>query len=93
MKQEQLRETIKSKGYNFFDNSVNLIAERTSDNFTNKFSDYLHLAYHDYKQNQKQVVTIPQTTVAGTLGNGGALNPITTGGLNIKTNQQEYIKL
>lgn len=92
MKQDELRETIKSKGYNFFDNSVNLIGERTSDNFTNKFTDYLHVAYHDYKCNQKQVVTIPQTTVAGTLGNGGALNPITTGGINVATGQQEVVK-
>lgn len=92
MEQEKLREIIKGKGYNFFDNSVNLIGERTNDDFTNTFTDFLHVAYHDYKQNQKRVLTIPQTTKAGTKGNGGALNPISTGGLNIKTNQWEYIK-
>lgn len=92
MNQEELRTIIKDKGYKFFDKSVNLIGERTSDKFTNEFSDKLHIAYYDQNQNKNMVLTIPQTTKAGTLGEGGVYKPLTAGGLNVSTGQQEYIK-
>lgn len=91
MTYDQLRTAVKNKGYTFFDNSVNLIGVRTDDVFDNQFSDFLHVAYTDYATNQKKVLTLPWTTLAGTLGKGGVYKPLTVGGTNVKTNKWEVV--
>lgn len=72
---EQIEKSVLSKGYVFNKrpNFVNFIWERTSDNITNKFTDFLHICYN------LQVLTIPATTKAGT--NGAFLAPRTVEGI------------
>lgn len=79
----ELKSVIENKGYRFFNDSINLIGERTSDVFTNQFTDYLHIA------NKGTVETISWTTKAGTYY---VENPLTAWGTNIKTLQYENIQ-
>lgn len=88
---EELKSTMERKGYAFFTNSINLIGERTDDVFDNRFSDYLHIAYRDHLTGKRLVLTIPWTTLAGTLGKGGVLDPLTVGGMNVATGRWETI--
>jgi hypothetical protein len=83
-------------GHIFFDNSVNLIAVRKDNFFDNGFTDILHVAYRDYDYSafdpkKNRLLSIPWTTLAGSLGNGGALNPKSATGLNTKTLQWETL--
>lgn len=87
---EELRAACKAKGYSFFEKSLNLIGERTDDTFDNKFSDFLHVAYTD-ANGSKGVLTIPWTTLAGTLGKGGVFKPVTAAGLNVATGAWESV--
>ena len=79
---EQLEQSCVRMGYKFFHGSVNLIGERTSDIFTDSFTDRLHLAIN------KRVISIPRTTKAGLYY---VKNPVTAYGLNIKTGAYENI--
>lgn len=76
---EQLKNALTKKGYSFFENnlSLNFIWERTSDDFTNKFTDFLHIAYKEDGVNK--VFTIPATTKPGL--KGSVLNPTTVEGI------------
>lgn len=73
-----LKQVCQKKGYSFFENgdyNLNIIAIRENDVFENTFSDTLHIAYK--VNNIWQLMTIPFTTLAGTLGVGGEQNPLT----------------
>jgi hypothetical protein len=76
---DQLREALMRKDYKFFTGhyDLNCIWERTSEEFTNRFTDYFHLAYDVH--GEKKVLTIPATTKPGL--KGSVLSPITSGGL------------
>lgn len=86
---KQIKDTVIAKGYKWFDNnlSLNCIWERTNDLFTNKFTDFLHVAY--VKDSSEIVLTIPATTKAGL--KGAVLEPTTVEGVTgtavIKPNQ------
>lgn len=70
---------LNEKNYIFFENgkyNLNIIAVRDSDNFTNKFDDYLFVIYRD-EWNQFRMISLPWTTLAGTRGFGGEQNPLT----------------
>jgi hypothetical protein len=79
---EQMRETCKALDYPFFergDFNLNLHAIRKQSpngvDFSNTFDDELRLSY---KENGVwKLVRTKWTTLAGTLGQGGALNPLT----------------
>lgn len=74
----QLRAVLKKKGYAFFESgefNLNIIAIREDDKFENKFSDTLHIVYKVF--GKWRVLTLPWTTLAGTLGFGGEQNPLT----------------
>ncbi len=74
----QLKTICQKKGYAFFENgdyNLNIIFVRKDDIFDNRFSDTLYIAF---KINGIwQLLTIPCTTLAGTLGVGGEQNPLT----------------
>jgi hypothetical protein len=72
---EQIEKTMLFKNYVFDNrpNFANFIWERTSDEVTNKFTDFLHVAYN------LQVLSIPATTKAGS--NGAFYKPPTVEGL------------
>lgn len=75
---EQLRATCKRLKYAFFekgDFNLNIIAVRENDIFENAFSDTLYIAYK--VKGVWQLLTLPWTTLAGTLGIGGEQNPLT----------------
>lgn len=80
---EQLEQTCKAMGYKFFYNSTNIIGERTSDLFTDNFTDYLHIVKNN------KVTTIPWTTKAGLFY---VKNPVTAWGTNVKTGVYECLK-
>ena len=73
---EQLEQSIKSLGYKWFYNSVNIIGERTNDTFTDLFTDNIHIAIN------KMVYTYPASTKAGL---SYVMNPVTAYGTNVKT--------
>lgn len=76
---DDIKKAVEAKGYRFFENnkSLNFIWERTSDEFTNKFTDFLHVAY--VEGGQKKVLTIPVTTKPGL--KGSVLAPVTVRGV------------
>ena len=77
---ENIKETLESLSYKFFDSgdfNVNSVWERTSDVFTNKFTDFWHLAFRE--NNVPKVVTIKASTKAGL--KGAVLNPLTVDGV------------
>lgn len=91
---DEIRSRQLQCGHQFFDNSVNLIAVRHDNFFDNGFTDTLYLAYRDYgcaitDPNRNQLISIPWTTLAGSLGHGGALHPKQARGFNITTQQWE----
>lgn len=75
-----LKLAMKRKGYVFFeqgDYNLNIIFERTSDTFTNKFDDWMYIAY---KINGRETVNIiPATSKPGLYGHGTATDPIPGG--------------
>lgn len=77
---EKLEQTIKSLGYKWFYNSVNIIGERTSDTFTDLFTDSIHIAINN------KVYTYPASTKAGL---SYVMNPVTAYGTNVKTGVYE----
>jgi hypothetical protein len=83
MTYEQLEQTVKSLGYKFFNNSINMIGERTNDVFTDNFTDKLHVAHSG------KIFTIPWTTKPGSYY---VKNPVTAYGTNITTGAWENIQ-
>lgn len=83
MEYSRLEQTIKSLNYKWFNNSVNIIGERTNDIFTDFFTDYIHIAVNN------QVHTFPASTKAGILY---VKNPLSAYGTNVKTGVYENIK-
>ncbi|MFN4914084.1 MAG: hypothetical protein ACK5FT_02085 [Sphingomonadales bacterium] len=97
---EETFETIRDRqlacGHIFFDNSVNLIAIRKDNFFDNGFTDILCVAYRDYDYSafdpkKNRLLTIPWTTLAGSLGPGGILHPRKASGLNTQTLKWESL--
>lgn len=88
---QDVKELVLSKGHDFFDNSVNLIGVRKDNFFDNGFTDSLYIPYTDHKTGEKKLEVLPWTTLAGSLGRGGALDPLTVGGVNIKTGKWEVV--
>jgi len=78
---DEIKAKVLSMNYEFFEGELNLnmIWERTSNVFTNKFSDFLHIVYQ--KGGQNLVLTIPATTKPGLNGAGAILNPPTVHGI------------
>jgi len=78
---DDIKNRVLALNYEFFEGELNLnmIWERTSNIFTNKFSDFLHIAYQQNGQNL--VLTIPATTKPGLNGEGAILNPPTVHGI------------
>lgn len=75
-----LKTELESRDYIFFDKgdyNINIIFERTSDEYSNMFTDKLHIAYRE--NGVPKVVTIRATTKPGL--KGSILNPITVGGV------------
>ena len=71
-----IKQVMQEKGYEFYEEEgkVNLIAVRMDNIFDNKFSDKLFIIQ---KIDGKSIKTeLPWTTLAGTLGHGGALDPL-----------------
>lgn len=77
---QQIRRACVAKGYKWFDGRVNInyVWERTSDVFTNKFTDLLHICYTD-ASSVNQIITIPVTTKPGL--RGSVLSPRTVDGV------------
>lgn len=74
---DDIREVLHSKGFVFFENgdyNLNLIAVRENDIFENTFSDTFYCVYKHL--GQWQMLKLPWTTLAGTLGFGGEQNPL-----------------
>jgi len=76
---EELRNSLVKKGFKFFlkELSLNMIWERTSEEITNKFTDFLHIAY--IEKGVKIVMTIPATTKPGIKGSTDS--PVTVEGI------------
>lgn len=89
---KQVKNSVLAKGYKFFDHSVNLIGERTTDTFTNEFTDMLHVCYFDHDTQQQKILTIPFTTKAGTFGKDSVTDPVLTTGFNIVTKKLETLR-
>lgn len=79
MKYQELKDILSGKGFKFFTGELNLnfIWERTNDVITNKFTDFLHIAYEE--DNFQKVLTIPATTKPGIKGSTDS--PITYEGV------------
>jgi hypothetical protein len=81
----ELKEVMERKKYKFFlsNLSLNCIWERTSDEITNHFTDFLHIAYLQLNPKSKLlksvVITIPTTTKPGL--KGSILEPTTVNGV------------
>jgi len=76
---QQIKDTIIGKGFKFFTGnlSVNCVWERTSDEITNKFTDFLYVAY--LEGGVEKVICIPATTKPGL--RGSILEPTTVEGV------------
>lgn len=75
---EQVKDVMLAKGYKFFeqgDFNLNLIAIRMDDKFDNQFSDILIIPHKVH--GEWVMPSFGFTTLAGTLGKGGAFNPLT----------------
>lgn len=74
-----IKQAVKNKGYSFFEGNLNLnfVFERTSDIITNKFTDWLHLAFQE--NGVDNILTIPCTTKPGIKGSTDS--PITYEGV------------
>lgn len=75
---EKILFVYKKLGYKFFDEgdyNLNIIAIRENDVFENTFSDTLYAIYK--VSGVWQVLALPWTTLAGTLGFGGEQSPLT----------------
>lgn len=77
---DSIRGKVIEKGFMFFDNgdyNLNFIWERTNDEITNQFTDYLHVLY--YLNQMPQIISIPATTKPGL--KGSIDSPITYEGI------------
>lgn len=65
---DEIVTAMQKLNYTFFagEKNLNFIWERTSDEITNKFTDFLHIAYQS--QGENLVFTIPATTKPGIKG-------------------------
>ncbi len=65
---DELKKTVLKKGYKFYtdDLKLNVVWERTDEIITNKFTDYLYVAY--LEKDKKKVICIPATTKPGLKG-------------------------
>ncbi len=73
---QDIQNAVTQKGYRFFDTgdyNLNIVLERTTDTLTNKFDDFLHVAYR--VGGDPRVLTIPATTKPGLNGSGAVLDP------------------
>lgn len=75
----EIKNAVIKKGYKWFSGNVdvNCIWERTSDTYTNKFTDWLHIAY--LENGTEKVLSLPATTKPGL--KGSILNPRTVYGV------------
>lgn len=76
---DSVKKTVLSKNYKWFEGEMNLnfVWERTSDNITNLFTDFLHIAYTQNKINK--ILSLPATTKPGL--RGSIDSPITYEGI------------
>lgn len=77
-----LRRSVESLGFKFFDKgdfNLNLIYERTNDEFTNYMTDWFHVAFKE--NNLPKVVSIKCSTKAGLYGYGSVTDPLTVNGI------------
>ena len=76
---DNLKQTVLSLGYKWFpeDLHLNFIWERTDDIITNKFTDFLHVAW--IEDEVESVITIPATTKPGL--KGAVMEPVTVNGV------------
>jgi hypothetical protein len=82
MEYNRIKQLVLDKDYKFFnggDYDLNFIWERTSDTFTNYFTDKLHILYT--VDNIEKIITLPATTKAGLYGKNTVTNPITVIGI------------
>lgn len=79
MNYNELKFKVESLGYEFFigDLNLNFIWERTSDIITNKFTDFLHIAYQE--NGQDNILSIACTTKPGI--KGSIDSPVTVDGV------------
>ena len=80
MEYNDIKQLVLDAGYEFFEEgnyNLNMIWERTSDKFTNMFTDFLHTLYMIDGTPIK--ITLPATTKASLYGVGGVTNPVTGG--------------
>lgn len=84
---EEIQQAVIKKGYKFFtaEKDVNLIFERTSDEFTNLFTDWFYLLW--VENGQKKILSFPCTTKSGLYGTGTATQPIKGGVAVVVPNQ------
>src|ERR1035437_9864944 len=81
MTYQELKGAIEKKGYIFFADgnyNLNFVWERTSNIFTNMFTDFLHIAYRD-NSGAEQLVSLRATTKASLYSHGGAMDPLPQG--------------
>lgn len=78
---DQIKEIVKGLNYVWFEGPYNLncIWERTSNEITNKFTDYFHICYQATKDGQGLILTIRATTKPGL--KGSILEPVTVEGI------------
>lgn len=78
----KIKQLVLSKGFEFFEDgnyNLNCIWERTSDKFTNYFTDKFHILYK--VDGVEHIVSIPATTKAGMYGKGTVTQPNTVEGI------------
>jgi len=77
---DKLKQSVEALGFRFFDEgdyNLNLVLERTSDDFTNYMTDWFHVAF--MVAGNKQVISIKCSTKPGLIGS--VLNPVTVDGV------------
>ena len=89
MDYQTLKTIVEKNNFIFFDSgsyNLNFVWERTSNIFTNMFTDFLYIAYRD-ENGAEQLISLKATTKASLYGQGGALNPLPGGEAVIKADQ------
>lgn len=77
----QIKEAVIGLGYKWYEGAYNLncVWERTNDEITNRFTDWMHICYQAVNDGQGLIYTIPATTKPGL--KGSILEPVTVGGV------------
>lgn len=72
---EEIKKAVIAKGYIWFEGELNpnLIFERTSDKYTNAFTDWMYICYQEKGKNK--IKSCRATTKPGLYGEGTILNP------------------